>query len=306
MNGALDETERPRVAAVVVTHGRPEELRLVVAALCSQSRRPDRIIVFDNASPVPAAAVLGGCEGALEVVRSDTNLGGAGGFAAGLRLAVDRGADWAWLMDDDAVPEPAALASLLAELADLPERSAVLCSAVREYGALALQHRRTFGRWLGMERPLGVASYRARRVGIDTGSFVGFLVAAAAVAEVGLPDAEFFLAYDDTEYSLRLRAAGWRLWLVPGSVIEHLRTAGARLRSSPFGAKHYFNIRNRIAVKQRYARLGGVAALAGMAFGVLLWLGARGPKNAASLQVLWRALADGLRMRLGPYPRDLA
>lgn len=294
-----------RVAAVVVTHGRPQELQWVVAALQAQSRPPDTIIVFDNASPVAAADVLKQSAGAIEVLRSEMNLGGAGGFAAGLQYALDRGVEWVWLMDDDAVPEPEALAALLAALPGLPERTGALCSAVREYGALAVQHRRRFNRWIGTEHPVSMARYTDSWVEIDTGSFVGFLVSARAAREVGLPSEDFFLAYDDTDYSLRLREAGWRLWLVPASVVNHLRTAVSRLRSSRFGPKHYFNIRNRIVVKRRHAKFAAVGLVAAMGFGVLLWLATRGWRRPGSLRVLARAITDGIYGRLGAFPADL-
>jgi GT2 family glycosyltransferase len=272
--------------------------------LLSQTRPPELILVFDNGGPEAAEETLWDLAGRIEVVRSPKNLGGAGGFACGLRLVMERGADWAWLMDDDAVPEAEALAQLITTIPGLPERSGALCGAVREHGALALRHRRRFGRWLGLEWAVGPGHYRLDRAEIDTGSFVGFLVAAEAVREAGLPEADFFLSYDDTEYSLRLRKAGWRLWLVPGSVIQHLRIPGVRLRGAEFGRKHYFNIRNRIVVKRRYCRFPRVAAAAGVAFGALLWLACRGWASPGSLGILMRAVADGWQGRLGEFPEE--
>jgi rhamnopyranosyl-N-acetylglucosaminyl-diphospho-decaprenol beta-1,3/1,4-galactofuranosyltransferase len=296
----------PRVAAVVVTYNRPTELKMVVAALRGQSYPPEVIIVFDNGGPLAATDILRDCSQAVNVIRSAENLGGAGGFAGGLRHALTMGVDWIWLMDDDAVPAPEALSLLLAALPEIPERTGALCSAVREHGALARQHRRHFNRWIGRERPISLMMYDESRVEIDTGSFVGFLVLARAVREVGLPSADFFLAYDDTDFSLRLQDAGWRLWLVPGSVIEHLRSKGVRLSASDFGMKHYFNSRNRIFVKRRYAKLSYIAALGGVGVACLLWLLARGLQRPASLRVLMRAVTDGIYCRLGPFPADLA
>ena len=40
----------------------------------------------------------------LQLIHSDDNLGGAGGFHLGVRLAYDAGYDRIWLMDDDVVP----------------------------------------------------------------------------------------------------------------------------------------------------------------------------------------------------------
>jgi GT2 family glycosyltransferase len=125
---------------------------------------------------------------------------------------------------------------------------------------------------------------------------------AQAVRDVGLPNADFFLGYDDTDYSLRLQDAGWRLWLVPGSIIDHLRNKDVRLLTSDFGSKHYFNIRNQIVVKQRYARLSSIAALGGIAFACLLWCLSGGFKRPGSVRILVRAVIDGISCRLGRFP----
>ncbi|CAK0749296.1 rhamnopyranosyl-N-acetylglucosaminyl-diphospho-decaprenol beta-1,3/1,4-galactofuranosyltransferase [Gammaproteobacteria bacterium] len=289
----------PRVAALVVTYQRPDELRQVILGLLGQTRVPDHIIVFDNGGPERASAILMDYAGSMEIIRSEHNLGGAGGFAQGLAQGLTRGVDWIWLLDDDAIPVPDALACLLAALPNLPANTGVVCCGVREYGHWGFRHRRYFERWTGWERSLGATAYDRDRVEIDTGSFVGFMVSAKAVQAVGVPDAAFFLAYDDTDYSLRLQNAGWRLWLVSGSVVDHLRSRSSRLHSSRFGNKHYYNIRNRLVVKRRYARLRHLATIEGLAYGILLWIVAGGWQDGAGWRTLGRAMADGIAGRLG-------
>ena len=122
--------QRTRVAAVVVTYDRPRELQQVITALLGQTRVPDHIIVFDNGGSVRARSILQEHADFLEIVHSENNLGGAGGFARGLALGLERRSDWVWLLDDDAIPEPGALAHLLAapparasQLLCLPEPS---------------------------------------------------------------------------------------------------------------------------------------------------------------------------------------
>jgi GT2 family glycosyltransferase len=300
-----------RIAAVVVTHNRPQLLQQALAALRAQTRPLDTIYVVDNASDDPAAAQSAqSAQPALlsntVVLRSDTNIGGAGGFALGMARAFAAGHDWIWLLDDDAIARPDALAHLLAALAGPAAGAGVLCGTVREFGDIALRHRRRFHRATGLERPLPRAAYEGPPCRTDTASFVGFLVSAAAVAEVGLPDRSFFLAYDDTEYSLRLGRAGLALWLVPDSVVEHLRARHARLRAGPFGRKHYFTIRNRIAVARTYAVLPLLPACWAALAGGGLWLLSGGRLRRGAFRIFLQAVADGARGRLGPYPPALA
>jgi GT2 family glycosyltransferase len=311
-----------RIAAVVVTHNRPQLLQQALAALRAQTRPLDSIYIVDNASDDPGAAgatrLAGGT--AIVVVRSDTNIGGAGGFALGMSRAFAAGHDWIWLLDDDAIARPDALARLLDGLAslggaedvhDLDQRApsarpGALCGAVREFGDLALRHRRRYHRPTGLERSIPRDAYAGPPCRVDTASFVGFLVSAAAVAAAGLPERGFFLGYEDTEYSLRLGRAGLTIWLVPGSVVEHLRERRARLRAGPFGPRHYFTIRNRIAVARRYASLPIVPSCVALGFGAAVWIVSRGRLRRGALRILWQAVADGCKERLGPYPAALA
>jgi GT2 family glycosyltransferase len=290
--------EDTRIAAVVVTYNRPVELRKVILALKKQSRSLDQIIVLDNACEVPAAATLSNVE-KIEVIRSSVNSGGAGGFALGLEAALRHSPDWIWLMDDDAVPRNDALAELLNAIPKVPGRAGALCSSVYEDGELALVHRRSYSPVLVHEVSVARSYYEQNLTEIDTGSFVGFMVRSVAVRQIGVPEKDFFLAYDDTEYSLRLIRNGWRNWLVPASGIDHLRTRQSRLRTSSFGSKHYYNIRNRIVVALRYGRWPLLAGSVATLVGTGLWLACGGYKGEGS-QLFARAVRDGWTGVLGP------
>ncbi len=288
------------VIAVVVTHNRPEELRLVVQALQRQTLSLTRILVLDNASAIPANDILADLP-SVEVIRSAVNCGGAGGFALGIDTALNHTPEWLWLMDDDAVPELDALEKLLDELPALAKKSTQLgslCCAVYEFDTLAPMHRRKFFMSFAWERVVSLNQYSAGPVQIDTGSFVGCLLNAQAVKNIGLPNADFFLAYDDTEYFLRLGNAGYSSWLIPSSKIDHLRSATARLRSNHFGCKHFYNIRNRLVVCRQYARWKTPAACIGLVSGFMIWLSCGGAKHPKTIFLLFRAFHDGLTGKL--------
>lgn len=276
------------IIAVVVTHNRPHLLAEVLDALSTQTTPLSEVIVVDNASGSETQQLLAQRPG-ISVHRIEENTGGAGGFATGVQCAMEAGADWIWLLDDDAIPHPDALAHLVEAISRQDGDVGALCSAVWEFGGFALQHRREFlPRTLG-EPAISLDKYQRDAVKIDTGSFVGFLLNARAVRDVGLPNRSFFLAYDDTEYSLRLGHANWSLWLVPASVIDHKRNPEGRLRHGPFGVKHYYNLRNQLAVFRHYGCAPTWRLLIPMArFG---WVALRDCR-AASLRQWWRAVRD--------------
>lgn len=222
------------VVAVVVTYNRRALLARCVAALRAQEGGLQRILVVDNASTdgtgtmLEAAAREPGIP--LDVLRSSRNLGGAGGFAAGMDAAMAARPHWLWLMDDDSEPEPGALQELLqaAARARLQGRAPI--------GFLASQVLWRDGSRHRMNEP-GRMTRRAPApapkglVAADYASFVSLLVSSEAVLACGLPIAEFFIGSDDVEYTWRITKAGYRGYEVPASRVRHLteRNAGMTL-----------------------------------------------------------------------------
>src|SRR3974390_3110914 len=116
----------PRAIAAVVTYNRRALLLEALAAVQAQTRAPDAVIVVDNASTDGTAAAVRAHFPAVHLAELTRNTGGAGGFAYGMAQALDGAADLIWLMDDDTVPEPGALAALLAARGGYPGRPPAL------------------------------------------------------------------------------------------------------------------------------------------------------------------------------------
>ena len=97
------------IAAVVVTFNRLEKLKTVLASLEQQTRLPEQLIIVNNASTDGtdtyleqyAADFKFGDKIQLDIVTLPENVGGAGGFSAGMRRSYELGADFAWIFDDD-------------------------------------------------------------------------------------------------------------------------------------------------------------------------------------------------------------
>jgi len=95
-----------RCVTVIVTRDRPALLAQCLIAVLGQSLRPDQVIVVDNASG-PETRDLLTMHSGVRTLRLPQNAGGAGGFHAGIELALQDGAEWLWLMDDDGRPHDA-------------------------------------------------------------------------------------------------------------------------------------------------------------------------------------------------------
>ncbi len=234
-----------RVAVVVVTHNRRDLLRTCLEAVVSQDRRPDLVIVVDNASSDGTAEVVRREYPTFELLSLERNEGGAGGFHAGLLAAHRRGADWTWLLDDDAIARSDSLRMLLDSrdrLDGLP-RPSLLASRVdwrdgRPHPMNMPIVRRRDGTHL-------VKACRAGLVPLRAASFVSMLVSRAAVDHHGLPCRHYFFQADDIEYTARVLRDRWG-YMVPESVVEH-RTAKPHTAFSDGGhLRFYHHARNTV------------------------------------------------------------
>lgn len=246
------------VAVVVVTHNRADLLVGMLAGLAAQTRRPDVVIVVDNASTDHTREVLEAHAAApdalaLDVVHQD-NTGGAGGFHTGVRRAYDAGYERVWLMDDDVVPAPDCLAVLMAVDEDC-------LIAVREDLSGALVEKAAIH--FDLRNPLAI---RPKRSAVDTVyadrasmpdlvevqnvAFEGFMVRRGVIAEIGFPDPTFFIFYDDAEYAIRARRAGRRVWAVRDAVL--VRQLDFNQQHDLSGWKGFYMYRNLFVVHFRY------------------------------------------------------
>jgi rhamnopyranosyl-N-acetylglucosaminyl-diphospho-decaprenol beta-1,3/1,4-galactofuranosyltransferase len=251
----MSKDSRETVAVVVVTYNRADLLGRMLDGLAAQTHEPDAVIVVDNASDDHTREVLESHRGLhLQRIDLDTNTGGAGGFHAGVQAAYEQGFDRIWMMDDDVVPAPDCLAVLMAE------DEACLMS-VREdiHGRLVEKAATDFD----LAHPWSVRPKRAMvetdygdrhamppRVELQVVAFEGFLIRREVIDAIGLPDASFFIFYDDVDYALRARRAGMRIWAIRDAVL--VRQLDFSQQHDLAGWKGYYMYRNLFAVHFRY------------------------------------------------------
>jgi GT2 family glycosyltransferase len=236
------------VCAIIVTYNRRELLRECLHALLNQTRPVDRILVINNVSTDGTAEMLASEFAAsqhpqIEVRTLAANVGGAGGFHEGMRIAADAGQfGWLWLMDDDTIARPDALEQLLSAWEQFPaERKPVLLTskAVWTDGTIhpmnVPQPRPgdAEGAYLAAER--GTLSIR-------TATFVSMLVRAECVQRNGLPVADYFIWGEDVEYSGRVLRDQFGI-VVPRSVVLH-KTATSYGPVEGSAARFYYFVRN--------------------------------------------------------------
>ena len=268
-------SERPLV--VVLHWGDLARTADCVASLMAQ-QTPLDLLLIDNGGSPPSVEQLRAMAPGAEVLRSDENLGVAGGRNLGLHRAVEEGRIWVLLFDNDAIAAPDMVAALLhaaagrpsaalfgPKILDVDEPSRLVRAGGgswrRNYLSSAGELSRKLGRFLpapleqhlddsrGEGRPDDGRFDAAVEAGFITGG--AQLIRVAALREVGLLDPEFSpYGGEDIEFCARLEQAGWQRIYVPEARCFHPGPGSYR---DPY-RRAYYNTRNMLLLARK--RLG--------------------------------------------------
>jgi hypothetical protein len=296
------------VAIVVLNYNGTEDTLECLRSLRGIAFPDARIYLVDNGSTPPLRPSLPASLPGVSLLESPVNLGYTGGCLLGSRAALRAGADHVLFLNNDTVVDPGFLEPLLRALEADP-RLGIVTPKIYFQGRdrVVWAHGARFDPLTGRSTHIGVyrtdtGQYdRIRDVGRVTGC--AMMVRRSFIEEVGPLDDRFFAYGEELDWCLRARRKGFRLAVVPESVIWHKghRTSGRLGR--PFVA--YLQSRNHLLLIRKNAECfvaGGAPALAyfALAMGYRLLASSR-PAACAAARGVW----DGLRGRFGPPPADL-
>lgn len=225
------------VAAVVVSFNRLDYLKKCLTALEEQTCPLDEIIVIENGSTDGSADYVKTNHPAVTLFETGANLGGAGGFAWGIELALHRGHAFAWLMDDDAEPHRDALAPLVRAMESEPRPSFAAPLVEDRTGAVVVGNLPT----VSTDAMAQLAAQRQGGIALAHTTFVGVLIDLKLAAAMPLPYADFFIWFDDVEYTKRLAQSSHGIHVVDSRMI-HPNNAGVK----DMGWRLFYYLRNQL------------------------------------------------------------
>jgi GT2 family glycosyltransferase len=238
-----------RTGVVVLNHGAPDDTWACLDALEMSTDLDLDLVVVDNAPEGPEHARLrAGVGRRAEVVASGDNLGYAAGNNIGIVRLLERGVEQVWLINPDCHVEPTTLRRMQGVLDSRPR-----CGVVGARLVLPGEPARIWYDGGRVARRTGATSHRHHGLlesetppsgALATGYVTGacFLVRAQALEDVGLLPERYFMYYEETDWCLRARAAGWRSVVQTRARAWHLKRSGAGL-PAPYAV--YYLIRNR-------------------------------------------------------------
>lgn len=265
-----------KVCAVVVTYNRKDLLEQCVKAILGQTHKVFKLVIIDNASTDGTRSMLVQndymCNPIIDYKLMEKNIGGAGGFCEGIKKAMEFSPDWIWLMDDDTIPTFACLNELLKGYSSIATHQKVSFLASTVYGdndeymnVPALSQKSApngYPYWYGyLEKGI---------VSISSATFVSILINADAIKHCGLPNPDFFIWGDDTEYTYRLTSFYGDAYFVGSSKAIHKRAVKKPISIENETdikriKQYHYSYRNTLIFNQyyklRFARLRAFASL---------------------------------------------
>lgn len=297
----------PRILTILVNWRQPEMTVACVQALRQMSGPPLTILIVDNGSGDHSLGYFQTHLPDVTVVAGAKNVGFAGGVNIGLRRALAEMYEYALIMTNDAFPAVDMLTRLLAETAVdiglLTPKIMYEAEPERIWFAGGRQDRNLLEL---RDRGQGEADAPPWQISRDIDYALGtcLLVNLTAVKTVGFCDERFFMYYEDLDWSLRFRQAGYRVRLVADARLYHRIAVSSGGEASPL--RRYHITRSSVVFFRQYAHLGKpgqillyrLVSSGKTVFGLLV----RGQWETAVAHL--RGLRDGWRLAAQRIPEE--
>jgi len=218
---------RPKVAAIVLDYNGREITLQALSSLCKMTYEPYDLVVVDNGSTDGSSAAIATDYPDVTIVRTDDNVGVAGGYNLGIEWAMARDHDYILLLNNDIEAEPTFLSELV-EVAESDEQ--IGCVGPKTYyfwererlwsaGGI-IRFREAVTRERG-DGELDRGQYdRDEEMGYVNGC--GMLIRRRAIERTGLWDPIYHLAVEDADWCTRLGRDGFRIMYAHRAVLYHM------------------------------------------------------------------------------------
>lgn len=246
----------PNVAIVVLNWNGADDTLACLDSLAALTYPNFEVVVMDNGSTDDSASLIRMSFPKIRLIETGANLGFAEGNNVGIRAALEAGADYVLLLNNDTIVAPDLLEAFAEAAAHNPDGG--MFSAKIYYHAEPTKLWYAGAKWLSSKQcfehvGIGEIDYGKRYEAIaetDYASGCALFVSAVVIGKLGLMDPKFFLTYEETDWCYRARAAGYRVLFVPSAKVWHKVSASFGGVESPL--QLYFYSRNILLWAERH------------------------------------------------------
>lgn len=269
-----------RVAIIILHYGSTSNTLACLASIKKLKREhyTPLLIIVDNGSKEKLKTKdIKFNIGKVATIHNEENLGFTGGNNIGIRYALEQGADFVLLLNNDTLVDQHLVASLL-ESAESNSEVGIIAPKIyfaagyefyKErysekdrgkviwYAGGIINWKNVVGRHRGVDE-MDEGQYK-KEEDTDFASGCCMFVKREVYEKIGLLDEKYFLYYEDSDFSLRAKRGGFKIVFAPGAMLWH-KNAGAA-GGSGSSLQDYYITRNRLLFGMRYAPIRSKIAL---------------------------------------------
>ncbi len=297
---------QPIVITIILNTNRRDDTLECLGSLAMGTYPNHKVIVLDNHSTDGSVEAIRRSYPDVEILELQENRGYAGNNNVGIVLALSRGADWVFVLNEDTVVDPDCLAELV-RVGEGDEKVGIVGPMVYHYGKpwVIQSAGGKFGLcWesihIARDEP-DVGQLTEPHL-VDWISGCGILVRREVIEQVGMIDERYFYFWEESEWCLRSGRSGWLVVHVPQAKMWH---KGVTRDHKPKPSVTYYATRNRLLTlsKHHAPPLVWLLVWAGMLRTLTSWTVK--PKWRSMRQhrnAMWQGIMDFLRRRWGQMP----
>lgn len=237
------------IYAIVVTWNSRKHIAECLEHLQASKDAALQILVVDNASTDDTREIVRAEFPNVTLLENKENLGFVAGNNRGIEYALARDADYLFLLNDDTAVEPDALARLL-EVGEANEEAGILSPSIASYFRPEQVYLGGTINWHDCEAHEVLAKDAKDVTELDYAPGAALLIKAKVVRQIGPLDPDYFSYYEDVEWSVRCRNAGYRVLGVKGAKIFHKGTTDDDANKN--ARSWFFARRNQILFARNY------------------------------------------------------
>ncbi|MDQ1283828.1 MAG: hypothetical protein QG620_176 [Patescibacteria group bacterium] len=210
----------PKVFIVILNYNGRDVIRKCLASVFKIDYPSLEVVMVDNNSNDGSFELARSCFSKMTFIKNEENLGFSAGNNVGIRYALDRAADWVLLLNNDTEVDKDFLDKLLGA-AEKDEAVGMLSPVIfeKENGKIWFSGGKI--KWLSMKAEHMRQAKTEDFFETDFVSGCAMLVKREIFQRVGLLDEDFFLYWEDADFSVRVKKAGFKLAVVSGAWIYH-------------------------------------------------------------------------------------
>jgi GT2 family glycosyltransferase len=244
---------QPFLVLVVLNFNRREDTLKCLSSVKQNTYNNYKVILLDNNSTDGSIQAVRSTYPEVQIIELNENRGYAGNNNVGIKAALEEGADWVFVLNEDTILDPECLSNMVITAESDPQ--------IGILGPMVYHHDepdviQSAGGMLG---PNWESIHLAKNE-LDVGQFdrshpvewisgCAIMVRRAAIEQDGMIDERFFYYWEETEWCLRIGKAGWRIVHVPQAKIWH---KGVQRDYHPKPSVTYYSTRNRLLLLAKH------------------------------------------------------